>query len=245
MDTVFSEIARQKPYPGRFLILGRVAGKYVAVYGVTARSEASRAKKYILSEDQKTIHVEPTDQEVMAQGDLTLLDYTAVHFFQEGIVIGNGRQTDCIQQLNLESAKEQLIQDLQNEKYEADKYSTPRITGCFLNRDGKWSAALHIIRSNSVGDSVKDCYELDFSQNKAYFISTYEGPNIRPTPSFVGSPIQVHLSGENIELVAKDIYNVFAPKAGEEDLRVSVVAVELGECGTDRQIHIVNAADVL
>lgn len=243
MTRTLSEIAKQKPYPGRFLVLGRVADRCIAVYGVTARSVASRAKRYILSLDRKTIHVEPTDRKVMAQGDLTLLDYTAVHFFKNGIVIGNGRQTDCIEQLNFENAKEQLIRDLRNEQYEADKYCTPRITGCFLNNDGKISAALHIIRSNSSGDSVRDCYELDLLQKNAYFISTYEGPNIRPTPSFVGSPIQVHIVGENIEQIAKNIYYAFAPQADAEDVRVSVVAIELENRGKDSQIHIVNAVD--
>ncbi len=244
MNTKLSEIARQKPYPGRFLILGRTAGKYIAVYGVTARSTTYPLKRYVFNSQTNSIHVQPLDMKKWENADTEFLDYTAVHFFKEGIVIGNGRQTDCIEQLNRESAKEQLIQDLQNEKYETDKYSTPRITGCFLNRDEKWSAALYIIRSNSLGDSVRDCYDLDLSEDTAYFISTYEGPNVRPTPSFVGSPIQVRLAGENIEEIAKNIYNTFGPQAGGEDLRVSVVAIELEDKGRDSQIHIVNTVDV-
>lgn len=234
------EIAENKPYPGRFLILGKRNEEIFAIYGVTARSASSRAKRYVFSDDKKSIIVQATDPDVMAQGDLSLLDYTAVRFFHNGLVIGNGRQTDRISSLTKTSAHQQLVEDLREETFEPDKYNTPRITGCVLEQNGTWTGALHIIRSNDRQESVRECYVIDTTKQEAQFISTYAGPNVRPTPSFSGEPLLFDLPPGNCKEIATKIYAAFTPKDNEEDVRVSVIAISINQQNHDRKTYIIN-----
>ncbi len=239
------EIAKNKPYPGRFLILGKRNEEIIAVYGVTARNISSRAKRYVFSEDKKSIIVEATDAEIMAQGDLSLLDYSAVHFFETGLIIGNGRQTDRVHSLTKNNAEEQLNEDLKDETFEIDKYNTPRITGCILEKNGNWTCALHIIRSNDYQEPVRDCYALDTVQENALFISTYDGPNVRPTPSFVGKPIPLKLPSGDCKKIATYIYAAFEPKNDEEDVRVSVIVISTNQLSCERKTYIINRNETI
>ncbi len=223
-----AQLASTMEYPGRFLILGGTKEHGIAVYGVTARSASSRAKRYVFSNTTNTIHVVSTDQETMAQGNLDLLDYTAVRCFDNGLVIGNGRQTEAIV-YGQSNAVDQLTDGLKNETYEPDKYSTPRITGCITKNNDIWSGALHIIRDDGSGNSVRDCFNVPCDKENTYFISTYAGPNIRPTPSFLGAPICLDLLPNNPEEAAEYIYEAFAPLPGNDDVRVSVIAVFLNK----------------
>lgn len=240
--TRLPQLASTMEYPGRFLIISNTLDSIIAVYGVTARSASSRAKRYVASKDATTIHVEPTDSEIMGQGNLELLDYTAVHFFENGIVIGNGRQTDLVKKLD-GLAADLLSLNLQKETYEPDKYSTPRITGCIARYNDVWSAALHIIRNDGTGKSTHDSFQLDMNSENAHFISTYAGPNIRPTPSFAGGPIPLEPLNGSAEEIAEYIYTAYAPSPEKEDLRVSVVVVVVDKTSNKVIHHIINSVD--
>lgn len=238
------DIANQKAYPGRFLIVNNTKEITSLIYGVTARSAASKAKRYVFNAEHNIIHVQATDEEVMAQGDLSLLDYTAGKFFEQGIVLGNGRQTEYITALDAATAVEQLNKDLSVETFEPDKYSTPRITACLMQQAGDWSSALHIIRNDGNGNSLRDGYAIDLTQKGARFISTYGGPNTRPTPSFVGGPIALEAMSGNEQAVAETVYAAFAPRAIEaDDLRVSVLCVQMDKVDQRYTHAIVNAVD--
>ncbi len=237
------EFFKQRPYPGRFLILGVKNNHHIAVYGVTARSQASRVKRYVLSPDHTRVHVEPTDRTIMAQGDLTLLDYTAVYFFPNGLIMGNGRQTDLITNLRAISAEEQLNHDLKNTSFEPDKYSTPRITGCWLQTNGAWSGALHSTRNDGRENPEHACYSITDSSNALQLISTYNGPNIRPTPSFIGGPLAVNVQGGTAQEIAGHVYAALAPTPGNEDLRVAVVTVVFGDSIAGPDVCCINSVD--
>src|SRR6476660_1512418 len=118
-------------YPGRFLIIGRNEQNYYAIYGVTARSEPSRAKIYVFDRATNTIKVEPKDAEVMAQGNLDLLSYNAVRIFKNSLILGNGKQTDLVKFNN--SAAQALAESFNTGTFEPDKYNTPRITAMLSN----------------------------------------------------------------------------------------------------------------
>lgn len=238
------ELLETKEYPGRFLIIGKIESGFVALYGVTARSAASRAKRYVFLEDKNLVTVQATDPELMAQGDLSLLQYNPVYFFENGIVIGNGRQTDEIKNLSGKTASQILLESLKDQSFEVDKYNTPRITGCVVNVDGKISAALHIIRADEHNNSVRDVYDVSLELGKGKFISTYNGPNIRPTPSFAGPAVDIEIPADSLEELVKTVYDALAPKSGEEDVRVSVIGLELTQDLSQKKVYILNSVDL-
>lgn len=243
MPTYFIDFAKHHPYPGRFIILGKQAGDIFVIYGVTARNASSRAKRYVFSPDLTSIHVEATDAEIMSQGNLDLLDYTALRFFENGLVIGNGRQVDCIKKLNLANATEQLNDDLQKETFEPDKYSTPRITGCLLKNSNELTASLCIIRNDGANNSVRKFFPIDLTQDGGQFISTYSGQNVRPAPSFVGDPVSFKFPSGNVDQIAEYVYTAFAPESAADDLRVSIVAVCVEEKTLNKLTCIINKSD--
>lgn len=241
--TSIQEIGEKMVYPGRFLIVGHTPEHLFHFYGVTARSASSRAKYYVYQPTSGKIVVVPTNAELMAQGDLSLLDYTAACLAQDLIIVGNGRQTDRVQKRSETTAQNVLRTSLAEEASEDDRYHTPRISGCSLQIDNQWTQALHIIRRNDQGLDVRECYEVPAHTPCALFISTYAGPNIRPTPSFVGDPYAITLPKGSIEEQAREIYNAFTPQKGAEDLRVSLVAVMTEKTTGGSTVFIINAAE--
>lgn len=227
-------------YPGRFLMIGRTEQSYYAIYGVTARSEPSRAKIYVFDRVTNTIKVEPTDASIMEQGNLGLLSYNAVHIFRNSVVVGNGKQTDLVKFNN--SAVESLVTGLQTQTFEPDKHNTPRITAMLSNNENKVSAAIYLIKASESGETQHEAYDLDLKPNQAYFISTYSGENIKPTPSFNSAPILLEIDFKDVEDAAKQAYDYFAPKENAQDLRVSVTAIEADLKLEEKGIAIINFA---
>jgi IMP cyclohydrolase len=228
-------------YPGRFLILSRVQNDYYSIYGVTARSEPSRAKKYIYDQEQNIIKVETTNLDVMSRGNLNLLDYNAGYLFNNGLVLGNGKQTDVVK-LN-ESAIKSLMQTLQSQTYEPDKYNTPRITSALYYNNNSVSAGMYIIKSGWDSEPVHQAYDLLLNPGQGYFISTYDGSDIRPTPSFSGDPLLIKVDFDNEQDAAQKTYDFFAPIPPKPDLRVSVVAIRSNPSTKTHQVYIINNTD--
>ncbi len=237
MQTQWPQL-KQFEYPGRFIIIGRTAESYYAIYGVTARSESSRAKRYIFDRTTNTIKVEATDDEVMAKGNLDLLSYNAARIFKNSLVVGNGQQTDLIKMDD--SAVDSLMTNLNTQTFEPDNHRTPRITGMIVNDGNKVSAALYIIKANENGETEHGAYDLDLKPGQAYFISTYAGKNIKPTPSFTNDPILLEIDFQNCEDAAAQLYNRFAPPPNKPDLRVSVIAIETNLTLEEKNIAIIN-----
>jgi IMP cyclohydrolase len=161
-------------YPGRFIIIGKQENGFYILYGVTARSESARAKRYIYDRSTQTIKVQATDQAVLAKGNLDLLDYNAVRIFQNGIIVGNGKQTDKITSLKT-NAVMSLAEHLNDQTFEPDKYQTPRITGSIFHDQNQTTAALYIISADENLKPIHQAYDLSLQDGQAYFISTYSG----------------------------------------------------------------------
>lgn len=238
------ELLQDFAYPGRFLIIGQMKDEYVALYGITGRNSSSKAKRYVENQDRTYITVEATDLSIMSQGNLDLLQYNPVYFFENGLVIGNGRQTDRVKKLDSSSAADELETSLQAESYEDDKYKTPRITGCMMKNEAVITAALHIIRSDENGESQRDTFPLTFASQQAQFISTYNGPNIRPTPSFVGSPRTIDIEASDLSSLVHEVYEALSPQKNEEDLRVAVVGIAFDKNLENKNISILNSVDL-
>ncbi len=227
-------------YPGRGIVLGMMGDRYVGVYFVTVRSASSKAKKYVLSGDQKSISVQTTNLKVMARGKLDLLQYTAIRVGEQGFVVGNGRQVDAVELAQEGAAQDRLTTDLNGWSYEDDAYHTARITGLLTMSGGAASGALHIIRSNEIGTAGRNVYEVPFVAGQGHLITTYRGENTRPTPTFQGGPVQVEFSEASLEALVQSVYDVLAPKEGKEDLRLSVMGIAYDPATKTHETHILN-----
>ena len=231
----------QMSYPGRLILIGRTNTAIVVAYGVTARSAASKAKRYVLAPDQSRIEVQATDQEVMAEGNLDLLQYTSFYFSDSCLVVGNGKQTDAIQAAPKQGAPRSILEtSLTNWTDEQDAYRTPRISGLVMKQEGVYEAALHRIRASTTGEVCHETYPIFWEVGKGKLITTYAGPNVRPTPSSEGLTLDVDLSYQNAKECAEALFQVLGPEAGEDDLRVSVMCVFQDLKTEKREIEILN-----
>ena len=223
------------------MIVGKDGDSSVAIYGATGRSASSLARKFTRHEDG--IYMEAIDDTVSGEEKPELFEYPAIRFFDNGIVAANGRHIENISALENRDARKQLAYALSEEAYEPDEHRTPRITGCIVESQSlggmKADAALHIVRFAHDGIDHAS-WSVPLENGKGKFLSTYEGTDIKPTPSFSGDPIEVRLGYGSASEAAKTIFNSYAPPSGEKDYRVGVIAVykKLGEEST---IAIVNS----
>lgn len=227
-------------YPGRFIIIGTDAGASVVVYGATGRSPSSLARRFVQKGNE--IFMQASDDTVLKEGNVELLEYPAVRIFENGIVVANGRQINNIDSLHNEALQTQLTSLLKEETYEPDAYNTPRITGAIVESRESLNGALHIARSN--GDGVdRSAWTVPYENNTGVFISTYGGADITPTPSFEGNPVLVALQYGSAKACVEALYENFAPKEGENDYRVGVLAI-YKEFGQVPEIAMMNRLDI-
>ncbi len=237
-----TDYLRSVEYPGRGVLIGLQGDKVVLGYFVTARSGSSKAKKYILSEDKKTISVQTTNLKLMARGKLDLLQYTSARLSDRTIVIGNGRQTEAVELEGESAAAERLTTALAGWSYEDDAYRTPRITGCWAKVGDVSSAALHIIRSNEIGTVLRSTFEVPLMSGQVQLITTYRGENVRPTPAFQGAPIVLDLEeGSTVQTFTQTLWEALAPQVGKDDLRVAATGVMVDQVSGMPEIEIINA----
>lgn len=204
-------------YPGRFIVLGMSQDTVFAIYGATGRSAASRARKYVMDE-HNDVWAERTDEVVVKEGNLELLEYRALKWFENGFAIANGRQIELVRNPGFEQV------ELMDVEPEPDKYLTPRITGV-ISHEG---ATLYMVRS--IDDAVeRRRWQLILKNGVGYFISTYTGEDVRPTPTFSGDPVELEVQFGSVNDVARALFEAQKPKAGQEDYRVGVVGATLSK----------------
>ncbi|HET8575179.1 MAG TPA: IMP cyclohydrolase [Candidatus Paceibacterota bacterium] len=204
-------------YPGRFIVLGEDGEYFVAIYGAMGRNSSSLRRKY----EKENGGIKATQLE--SGGDAELLNYQAVRFLEKGIIVANGCQGDYVKAFTKNTAQEQLLDDLQNELPEPDKYNTPRITAAYFEKPSEVSAALHIVRQNQ-GVVERKAWRVELVSGKGMYISTYAGDDVRPAPSFLGDPLLVDISFGSADIAARSIFDLLTPPAGGEDYRVGVIA---------------------
>jgi IMP cyclohydrolase len=211
-------------YPGRIIIIGKdKPGRNVVVtYAITGRSPSSQARKLVI--ENGTVWTRPTDETTLQKGNLDLLVYPAI-WIEKGIAVSNGKQTEDIRK-NLsqsQSLKEILLSSLEHWDYEPDAPNfTPRISGCILSSE---KAVLSIIKRDSDGSAVKSIFEFPLLSGQGKMITTYNGENIEPLPSFRGEPLEVGIQGLKAERVAEAVYQALNPKKPGKDFRVAVACM--------------------
>ena len=174
--TDFLDFLRNTSYPGR----GIAVGKNRVYYFIMGRSENSRNRIFILTDDG--IRTEAFDPAKVTEPSLII--YHPVRSMGTSLIVTNGNQTDTIREMGDFRAA------LATREYEPDDPNwTPRISA-ILNGDGSFS--LSILKR--VDERCLRCtYDYEgCDEGKGYFISTYQGDG-SPLPSFSGEPIQIDM----------------------------------------------------
>ncbi|MBS4027302.1 MAG: hypothetical protein KGZ58_01585 [Ignavibacteriales bacterium] len=215
-----------KNYPGRIIIIGKTKDENIfALYAITGRSSSSRARKLILVEKEKTIFVVPTNESEIEKGNRELLIYPSM-WFGNGIVVSNGKQTSSIINTVMLSAaqrsrntKEVLENGLSEWTYEPDApHYTPRISACNSN-DGK-ECVMSILKRNENGNEERNFFALDLEKSKMKYVSTYNGENTNPLPSFIGEPKEIILQSSSPKELCEEVFQML-----NEEFRVATACV--------------------
>ena len=179
-------------YFGRIIIVGKTNGENpFVIYTITARSEASKSRKFVVDENKKEMFVTPTDEEKIKSGNLELLIYTAISW-KKNLIVSNGNQTSSLieSEKNNSTPKEILVDGLKNWTYENDIPNfTPRISAC-INES---QCAINILKRNETGKEERKFFDIKLENGKSYFISTYSGENENTLVSFNGAPKEINL----------------------------------------------------
>ncbi len=227
-------------YPGRLIALGRAAsgGRAVVVYAITGRSPSSQARKLVFRD--AGIWVQPTDEDVLKKGNVDLLVYPAALFAKRGIAVSNGKQTgDVLARLAAGGDPVAVLTEaLSRWDFEPDApIFTPRISGCL----SAGQAGLSLVRRGPDGATLRTAFDVPLRDGRGRLISTYQGPNRDPLPSFEGQPREILIPGASAPETAVAVYEALGPRGGGKDFRVAVACVYAAtEDPASLEVHIIN-----
>lgn len=234
------EVLAGMEYPGRFIIAGRSADdKYLVVsYGLTGRSDPSKARKFVHEEQTHTIRTDVTDPAVLNKGSPALLLYPAIAVHNGAVVASNGAQTKLIYSAlrnvsNLRRTGPHNIMDkaMKDPFYEYDSKDKRWIDITTFEPDAPNNtprinlvAFPHLALFNIVKEregNKESLYQM-WSTNKGegQFISTYRGDNVNPLPAFEGNTVPVQIIGTNPQETNDSIFESLNPA-----VRVAVATV--------------------
>ena len=170
------DLLRNNPYPGR----GIVVGKDRVYYFIMGRSENSRNRVFVPTEDG--IRTQAHDPAKLS--DPSLIIYHPVRTMGDSLIVTNGDQTDTIRDMGC------FRRALMTREYEPDEPNyTPRISA-LCRADGSFE--LSILKRQD-GCCLREFFSYEgCGEGMGYFISTYQGPG-DPLPSFAGEPIPVSM----------------------------------------------------
>ena len=171
------DILKGNPYPGR----GIVVGKDRVYYFIMGRSENSRNRVFVKTEDG--IRTEAHDPAKLV--DPSLIIYHPVRTMGEKLVVTNGDQTDTIVDAG------DFRAGCMKREFEPDAPNfTPRISAV-INEDGSFE--ISILKHQQNGRCLREFFAYEgVDEGCGYFISTYQGDG-NPLPTFAGAPIEVAL----------------------------------------------------
>ena len=206
---------RQRPYPGRGILLGQAHNgtwaQSVMAYFIMGRSENSRNR--VFEETEDGIRTKAYDESKMT--DPSLIIYHPVRMVGSTTIVTNGDQTDTIADAMKE--KHSWIRALRTRTYEPDEPNyTPRISG-IVHRDGSY--ALSILKSMDGDPGVCQRHFYEYSAPRwqtGHFISTYQGFG-SPIPSFSGEPVRVTITAQSADELADQLWESL-----NEDNKVSL-----------------------
>lgn len=195
---------KENEYPGRGIMLGLTEdGKNaVAAYFIMGRSVNSRNRIFV--EEGEGIRTQAHKPELLS--DPSLIIYAPVRVLGDTTIVTNGDQTDTIYD-GLEKGLT-FEQSLRCREFEPDAPNyTPRISGIQTLKDGKYSFAMSILKSNSDASGC-DRYTYTYENpiaGQGRLIHTYMGDG-NPLPSYEGEPLLTTISG-NIDELTENLWN--------------------------------------
>lgn len=232
MMKTLSEVLSSMEYPGRFFVLGNQDENLFVLYGITARSASSQARKIIVNKSKSiledlVLRVKPTDSELLSLGNPNLLIYKAVMAREsEGgcIAVSNGAQTEHIfKKLGRNNALDVLANVHRQFEYEPDPPNyTPRISG-ILTSD-KRCVIGRITKDEEFEIPLREEFSYSLLNKTGRFISTYSGANTNPLPSFREDPILVEADYRDSKEAVNAAYESIIHN-GNNDFRVSVAGI--------------------
>ena len=190
-------------YPGRGIILGRMADNKtdVIAYFIMGRSENSRNRVFVETEDG--IRTEAHDPAKMT--DPSLIIYHPVRMCEGRTVVTNGDQTDTI--CEYLRAGKSYIDALRTREFEPDAPNyTPRISG-IVNEDGSYCQS--ILKNFTSDPTASKRYFFEYDKpvaGRGHFIHTYQCDG-DPLPQFRGEPKCVHLENQTLEQFTDMVWN--------------------------------------
>ncbi|HPJ29840.1 MAG TPA: IMP cyclohydrolase [Methanothrix sp.] len=172
-------------YVGRFVIIGRKAGRSWAGYRVSSRSFPNRRAQV----RGDLVLVSPRDPK-----DLQLnpyIAYNCIRIAGDAAVVANGTQADMIAEKIADGTKplDAVALSLTVFGYERDELDTPRIAGVVRGERG-W---LGIAKKGEIRTK-----EFDLSEGGAFLVATYEKTEFEP----------IRVAGESSEEVAKAAFDL-------------------------------------
>lgn len=171
------ELLENNSYPGR----GIVVGKDCVYYFIMGRSQNSRNRIFVTTEDG--IRTEAYDPALLE--DPSLIIYHPVRTLGDALVVTNGDQTDTIVEAG------DFRAGCMQREFEPDEPNfTPRISA-ITYPDGSFE--ISILKHQENGRCLREFFAYEGAdEGTGYFISTYQGDG-NPLPTFAGEPIEVQL----------------------------------------------------
>ena len=191
---IYEEL-KSNPYPGRGIIIGKLAdGKNaVTAYFIMGRSVNSRNR--VFTETADGIKTEAFDPSLLT--DPHLIIYSPVRVLGNKTIVTNGDQTDTIYELM--DKQQTFEQALRTREFEDDAPNyTPRISGIMHIEDDTYNYAMSILKS--ADGNPKSCERFTYSytnplNGEGRFIHTYMGDG-DPLPSFEGEPKKISIPND-------------------------------------------------
>lgn len=228
------KVLEANEYPGRGIVIGRSSdgSKAVVMYFIMGRSANSRNRIFV--EDGEGIRTQAFDESKVE--DPSLIIYAPVRVLGNKTIVTNGDQTDTI--YDLMDKQQTFEQSLRGRKFEPDAPNyTPRISGILHVKDGGYSFAMSLIRSdNGDPDScLRYTYAYETPKAGEYrFIHTYTG-NGNPLPSFEGEPELVTAPDGSAGEIAESVWESL-----NSDNKVSLFVRVIDIASGSYESHIIN-----
>lgn len=196
-----AEELQQNSYPGRGIVLGKIAdgNQMVIAYFIMGRSENSRNRVFV--EENGGIKTQAFDPSKLT--DPSLIIYSPVRVINGKTIVTNGDQTETIYDF---IAKGDTFENaLQTRTFEPDAPNfTPRISG--IVESDRYT--LSILKSANGNPNAVCRYFFDYQSplaGEGHFIHTYRCDG-NPIPSFEGEPKKVAVNGD-IDAFTESIWN--------------------------------------
>ncbi|MBN1427754.1 MAG: inosine monophosphate cyclohydrolase [Anaerolineae bacterium] len=232
----FDRLIRTNPYPGRGLVIGRMAGDdaWVMVYWIMGRSPNSQNRQFVVEGDM--LRAEPLDAQLVSNPELII--YEAIRELPHVHLVGNGKQVQALYEgLLAGSAFDDVLANWEREP--DPPIYTPRITGMLDMQTSPASLTLNILKAHAANPELTDRFTYrpaPLPPGLGMGLTTYQGEG-NPPPSFAGEPPLLPCLG-NAQTILDTYWNAL-----NADFRVALAVKWIPDHGKPGEIMVRNRFD--